>query len=137
MTDTLLERVKKAVGPDRAIDGDLFIEFTPGIQEAGRIDRDFTGGVVGWWPTDGPYQSAREVPRYTASIDAALALLDRVLPGAEWTRSMDSVNTDGTELVEIAWRANEDNDWIIEIGRAHSTPLAILAALLQAKGTRP
>ena len=76
MSNALLELAKQceaATGPDRGLDGRIFIAITPGVAEAGRIDQN--DGVVGWWPKDAPYQAAREVPRYTGSLDAALTLV--------------------------------------------------------------
>src|ERR1700761_1836118 len=76
MSNALLELAKQceaATGPDRGLDGRIFIAITPGVAEAGRIDQN--DGVVGWWPKDAPYQAAREVPRYTGSLDAALNLV--------------------------------------------------------------
>lgn len=70
MTDTLIAKLEKLTGPSREVDADIFIAITPGVRKAGRIDRD--GGVVGWWPRDTAYQGAREVSRFTASIDAKL-----------------------------------------------------------------
>lgn len=69
----LADRVEKASGPDRELDGKIFIAVTPSVSDAGRIDQ--MGGVVGWWPKGKPYQSAREVSAYTASLDAAMTLV--------------------------------------------------------------
>lgn len=55
----LLERVKSAAGPDRMLDR--------------LIDLDLDAGNT--WDT---------APPYTASLDASLALLERVLPGSTY-----------------------------------------------------
>lgn len=74
--DELIERLEKATGPDCDLERDICIEVTPGVKDAGRIDRgEF--GVFGWWPKDTAYQSARRSPHYTASIDAALTLVPK------------------------------------------------------------
>lgn len=104
MTDepTLLSRVLAATGPDPALDG--------------AID-----GLVGHegeaWP-----------PRYTASLDAAVALLERVRP--DWHVSVQGVNA--TWFAEI----NSTRDGPLEVARANgATPaLALLAALLRSLG---
>ena len=75
---SLRDRVANATGPDREIDGLIYIASFIPSERVGRLDHD--GGVVGWWPKDGPYVSAIEVPRYTSSIDAALGWVERVLP---------------------------------------------------------
>jgi hypothetical protein len=72
----LKERVDKATGPNRDIDGAIYAALMIPKERAGRIDQ--AGGVVGWWPKDGPYVSAIDVPGYTTSIDASLALVGRV-----------------------------------------------------------
>lgn len=70
---TLVERLCAATGPSRELDAEIFIAVTPGVKEAGRIDR--LGGLVGWWPKDAPYHSAVEVPQYSSSLDAAMTLI--------------------------------------------------------------
>lgn len=81
----LIERLERATGASRELDAEIFIAVTPGVAEAGRIDR--SGGCVGWWPKDGPYQSAQDSPRYTASLDAALTLVPE---GAQWSLEADT-----------------------------------------------
>ena len=117
----LLERVQKATGPDRNLDGLIYIETHIPKERAGRIDHEY--GVVGWWPKNEPYQSAIDVPRYTDSVDAALALVERVLPGAY------------VDLVCVMDKP-EDKAWSSFVGQnkadARTPALAILAALLTA-----
>lgn len=127
MTDlpALLERIKAADGPSRELDAEIFIRFTPGVADAGRIDRDH--GVVGWWPRDNGYQAAREVPSYTYSIDTALALVERMLP-PHWVR-MD-VWYDGSKVSAAITPKPAPN---ATFGGYGATPaLAILAALVSA-----
>ena len=71
--DTLIRELEAAMEGSRELDASIFIEVTPGVKDAGRIDRK--GGVVGWWPKDAPYRSAREVDPFTTSLDAALSLV--------------------------------------------------------------
>lgn len=71
--DDLITRLEAASEGSRELDADIFIAVTPGVADAGRVDRD--RGLVGWWPKDRPYQSAREVPHYTESFDAARTLM--------------------------------------------------------------
>jgi len=79
---TLIDRLSKLDGPDRGVDAQIYILFNIPAERAGRID--YAHGMVGWWPKDGPYVSAVTVPAYTASVDAAIALAERVLPGWGW-----------------------------------------------------
>lgn len=91
----LIERVERAMGPDREIDrliarlvgwhrveprfsrsrkgGWIAPEDFMGVESSGAPRLDSLHGTT-IWP---------DVPAYTASIDAALVLLERVLPG--WT----------------------------------------------------
>lgn len=94
----IIARLKTATGPDREIDYAL--------SEL-------------WPPSPGPGQLIPEGPYYTASLDAALALLERVRPGTLW------------ELYRIAggYLANlPDTD----SGFAPTPALALLIATLKA-----
>ncbi len=75
----LLGRVEGATGADWWIDGEIYIALFVPHEQAGRIDHD--RGVAGWWPKDGPYESSIRTAPYTSSIDACVALIEKVLPG--------------------------------------------------------
>ena len=79
----LLERVKAATGPDREIDVALWLAMTPGATyRTTRVRHDRTGRE---WDINEPRINGGamvEVPEYTASLDAALALVERVLDTA-------------------------------------------------------
>lgn len=136
---SLLERVEKAAGPDREIDAAAFQGFDPDFPEgalqmhAGFIDpANFATG---------PYTSVK-APRYTASIDAALALVERVLPGslwhvnrpAEWkgkTKKRRGVLVPAFEgYISLGTIGNAD--YVSGSAMGHNPALAILAALLKA-----
>lgn len=74
----LISRLKKATGPDRGIDRDI-AEHIVGTKyrstQRGREWLDDSHGGVETW--------SRHPTPYTASIDAAIALTEKVLPGAE------------------------------------------------------
>lgn len=105
MTDLneLLERVKKATGPDRQLDYALFCHFAP-MEVASA-----------WHPLNGH--------KYTTSIDSALGLVERVLPGWKWNIGHDA----NDDLHATVWHGVTEHD---EYGSI--APLAILAALLSA-----
>lgn len=99
----LLERVRKATGPDRELERDIMVEA-------------FGDGV----------RNALPVPTYTASIDAALALVERKLPG--WIWMLDKNESGPFDFVlwaETGLRAKAN-------AMGPTAPLAILAALLTA-----
>lgn len=65
---SLLERVTAATGPDRVLDLDLARALVPDVVVLRRNDDDTANEPHTYW-------------EYTASIDAALALVERLLPG--------------------------------------------------------
>lgn len=75
--DDLIERVEKATGADRALDGAIYwhlLEENRTERELWWVELQFqTGAVNGDWRAP-----------YTASLDAALALVERKLPGCVW-----------------------------------------------------
>ena len=81
----LLARVEAAAGPDRELDSSiaLLCGWTHEVNHA----EDYEC----WRNPDG---KACYLPRYTASIDAALALVERVLPGWMWRVATCSVSDD-------------------------------------------
>jgi hypothetical protein len=139
----LLERVEKAMGPDRELDG----EIAAALRDGDKLP-DWAKNWAGEWrPTiqgsvvlmqnsgePGPHFSSS---KYTASIDAALALVERKLPGWHWSVSNPFISPPTYH----ACVANpEDNGaiepWNIEHetheGAGANGPLAILVALLAA-----
>lgn len=87
----LIAKLEGLSGRDREVDADIYVAFFIPQERVGRIDR--LGGCVGWWPKDAPYESAIDVPPYTASLDAAVALVERKLPGTDW--QVSNGNEDG------------------------------------------
>lgn len=161
MTDLpgLLERVITCEGPDREIDAAIFhatmnaevwsyhdnshidAQISIGIWKGRREDHiDFDSeldNVVTWRYSlgeDGPSKEYGAVPFLTASIDAAIGLLERVLPGCAYRVQR---NLDGTHWAELQ-RLNENHinaekyDVWNEGGNQKTAPLAILAALFTA-----
>lgn len=123
----LLERVEKAEGPDRDLDYDISIAFQS----------------YGADPTHGHYLRRKWFgPNLTASIDAALALVEKVKPGCQksliesptvqttrgYPFSCDLYDTTGPDgqhygrFQGVGWEAE---------GAGNSFPLAILSALLR------
>lgn len=80
MNEKIRERVAALTGPDRKVDAALERGFGLGIFAP--IPDDAELGDI---PHGPGYGSA--IPRYTASLDAAIALVERVLPG--WARGFE------------------------------------------------
>ena len=120
---TILERLRAATGPDRELDALIWLETTDG---ATRRESTVTSSTNLWPPytideTRDATGRLITVPSYTASIDAALALVERMLPGRD-----------------IAVYAFGGKEWRCIIGGHTSwpklmpAPLAILTALFAA-----
>ncbi|WP_226623111.1 hypothetical protein [Brucella anthropi] len=129
MTSDLITRLSKLDAPDREVDAEIAValdlfETRPNKGWPDRIDygsRNSDGSVT--WPGHGFDQL---IPRYTASVDAAIALAERLFPGTEY---------EFTNLYNIVRVTIEMNG---EYGGFHgehvnSLPIAILIALLRAK----
>lgn len=126
----LLARVKAARGPDRELDRDI---------------ASFFGDYVKCEPRNRTWRSApsrkgpwRTLPYVTASIDAALALTDRLLPfgPAVGHEMQGSLARDGQECFTFRIRKYSEEEgepptihWATSY---HSYSLAILAATLSA-----
>jgi len=122
----LLERVKAATGPDREIDLEIALF-------AGWTHVRMKGDAKPYWrkPGETQYFMRYEPPRYTASLDAITALIERELPGLclsvgqnvhhfYWFASLGDVDDDGVPR---------------EVASGHSeftAPLALTVAFLSA-----
>lgn len=124
----LRERVAAATGSDRELDADLWWRFDERSSEY-----YFNRGSMGL-PQKRDHSKPMPVglgrcavramaPAYTASVDAALALIERVLPDAK----VFLVNWPGGDL---AWAARLTRDY--QDFRAPTPALALISALLAA-----
>jgi len=108
---TLIDRLSKLDGPDREVD-----------REIAKID-------PGPKPSMIPFD-------YTASVDAAIALAARVLPG--WTFEhigQDYIRSMGAsdDLMPIGWNVEITDGLAVIQGQGPTFPLAICIAILRAK----
>jgi len=124
----LIERVREANGADTMLDHDLEWHFGE-WQNLG-----------GWWrkhKVTGEEQrySYAPAPAYTASIDAALALVERLTPiGPMVSHELNhSLARDGEEFWNFrikTYSPDEGEEPEVRWGTAWTAPLAILTALL-------
>lgn len=133
MTDLneLLERVKAATGPDRELDRDICIALQYGGENSEgaanvRVDPE--------WGDDndlifeiGAEECCNPIPELTASIDAALALAERVLPGWEI-----ALGTCGLNNCPWACLTEPEEPFRGFAADAPTMELAFIEALLQA-----
>jgi hypothetical protein len=137
----LLARVEAAEGPDREIDAAIYNAM---VDDGGRKAFRVTDWTRGRAPMLGRYHDgwltgksdsdiyADDLVRFTASIDAALALVERALPDSYVELSGPRKYLHIPTPVPNRWCAS-----IVEPGYrggwGATPPLAILAALLKAK----
>lgn len=123
----LLDRVEKAEEADRELDKDIWLN-TVGF------DPELLPTV---WPDIG--EPEMPFPLLTQSIDAALALTERVLPGWQvigieqsWTGPYP-ISAQRDNLQSRAWLRKSVGSYIIVEASAPTPALALIAALLKAK----
>ena len=127
----LLQRIEAANGPDRVLDGDVWHALTakPGDVWV----NDFADGV--YHLQDPRDTIAYEAPPdLTASIDAAIALVERLLPGWAWFVDWIGMPDQPACHAEI-WLPAQRSQHLgreRERGEASTPALAILAATLRA-----
>lgn len=118
----LLSRIEQASGPDRELDFWISIRFP--IDEPTRHSDDELQADIDLVGIEGMVIDAP----YTASLDATVALVERMLPGAVWSAGKgwdgpwSCIDTSGT-------MCNHE-------GRAATTVLALLTALFRALSAR-
>lgn len=104
---SLIERLEKATGPDRDLDCDIDSEWLQ--------DR-----------SDGLEAEFSPFPAYTASLDAAIALVEHVLPGWGYDFVKPAKEGPGRPRATVFLGDN------LFAGEAPTPPLALLLALMRA-----
>ncbi len=133
----LADRVAKAIGPSRELEGEIAKAFGELPSSAWWMDRNVYGEVCDQWVTGGYGRyEFHEPPEFTGSVDAALSLVERVLPG--WTIASMSQQDDKTWFCELrkghltSYSAVAMSETAYGKHRPANLPLAILSALLKA-----
>lgn len=117
--NTLIDRLSKLEGPDREVDAEIALQN-------------------GWqvFPGDnwiGP-EAKIVVPDYTASVDAAIALAEKVLPGWYWGITQGDDGEDAMEFQGNIWPSIQPYPAELEQYGYHKFPaIALLIAILRAK----
>ena len=122
--EELLARVQKATGPDREIDVAIMAAcFEWAKAEPPYYAPHCVGDEPIYWHAPS-WLRKRPCPELTGSIDAALALVERVLPGNDVLVMRDTGQ----------WEANigPQESFVSFEGKCSNAPLSILAALLAA-----
>lgn len=119
----LASEVEAGTGPDRDIDARIEDAIGPSSEYPGsHLLGGFTGGRKAWLLAFSP--------RYTASVDAALALLREVLTG--WCYDMDDLGD--TPCAHLYGPGSGEGQ--SQHGKAPTLPRAIVAASLRAVAAR-
>ena len=104
----LIERVTKATEGDRELDREIMVAV-------------FGEGT----------RHALPLPTYSSSVDAALGLMERKLPGATWSRGIPYAHEAPAQI--SLWRELRRNHHEhLAVGHAPTVPLAIILATLHA-----
>lgn len=113
----LLERVRRATGPDRRLDVAIHVLVTNKgrLGDYSSVDEYTNTAIQLGWNT----------PRVTASVDAALALMERELPNQQWMLDKQPENFDCVLWDGIGPKAKANCT-------AQTLPLAIVASALSA-----
>ncbi|MDO9441450.1 MAG: hypothetical protein Q7T73_11215, partial [Beijerinckiaceae bacterium] len=110
LLEAMRERVRKATGPDRDIDWAVFstveVPALAGSQWRVSLFVDLHGTPAGSdaveWSEDGlRWFPAMNLARYTASVDAALARVGRMLPGSGWQCGTCCVSEDALIFLDF------------------------------------
>lgn len=128
----IVERLEKLTGPDPAVDEAIHVNVSGVTAEWQEYKQANAYHKDGSWVSIGP------IPPYTASVDAAVALVEKVLPG--WARYVEYIDGIDPKFKEHPAQADL---WLIPArsqGRkverfrasAPTEPLALLLALFRA-----
>ena len=136
---SLLSRVEAATEPDRQLDAciEVTLDIRPDWALGNSRKLVVTPGFGGWSGSLGHVSLGKHGPGwgsapYTASIDAAAALVGRVLPGWDWV-----LERDGAKMGDVVYFASVHEvrpDFLarVRMETHDSAPLALCAALLRA-----
>ena len=128
----LIERLEAATGPDQELDATIVAHLNNASVRRYPPQTDFGPGAR-WqfWSLDGAHflgnESKFPVPPLTASLDAALALVERVRPGAWIEVSGPRKYLNIPTPSPGRWRAEADDG----IGWGATPAIALLIALLR------
>lgn len=79
---TLIDRLSKLDGPSRRLDHEMHILFFVPDDKKNTVEWNHFGSYS--WSPSPDHVMIDKVPAYTSSVDAAVALAEKVLPGWKW-----------------------------------------------------
>ena len=116
--DKLIERLERARGPDRELDAAIFGFDKPMAHTTG--------------PTNPRMIESHPIPDYTASLDAAVALVERELPGWSWMARWSRDNADEQHYGAAYVKPLTGDDEGDFVGCASTPALSLCLATLRA-----
>lgn len=137
--DDLIERLEAATGPDRELDVAIGLSLSLFVFE--RRGRDKLEWYYPTWEDAGAYEkystyygsTGRQFPAYTSDLNAALALVERKLPGRFMEYVFAPMGTYSHRwYISNDGGGKEDNSLYPYNGVSKSMPVAILLALFRA-----
>lgn len=134
--DDLLTRLREARGADRELDAAIFRATGGQLPEqfaSLKLDLEWQDDGTALMPV-GDMQVRYQAPAFTSSVDAAIALIERVLPG--WT--VAHIGQDDFKLWHVELREGYQTSFT-RVVRSHATlrgaptpALALVIALVEA-----
>lgn len=136
---TLIERIEAATGPDREIDAEIWLAVVPGTtRKETRYIHGFTGKECVIDETRENFRLVT-VPSYTASLDAAMTLVDTLgdaVGATFWRVGNDGEGGDPSlfkaEVLVVTSFASKQHVAVADAGA-----LALCAAALRARQEQP
>lgn len=139
--EALIGRVEASAGPDRELDAAIY-DLTPHaldyqrvglrLKDTFRLDRYHDGWVTVYGAKGEADPYPEDLPRYTASLDAALSLVPE---GMRWLVRYDGGDGDPIDFARPSARVSDydldtRNHWY---GKGYTPVLALVAAALRAR----
>lgn len=129
--DNILKRLKAAKGPSRELDAVIWCFETSTTFDG--LHTEYLNGrpmrVLSYIDEHGDARTEASYANYTASIDAALALVERMLPNALWRIEKHKDPLGSTDKI---YRATAGIAGEQESAYGKTAPIAILIALFSA-----
>ena len=124
---TLIERLSKLEGPNRRLDHEMHILFFVPDDKKDTVEWNHYGSYS--WSPSPDQVMIDKVPAYTVSVDAAIALAERVLPGCDWTVSRNRRHDKPFSEVILSVKHGRSG----YCGLGTSPAIALCIAILRAK----
>lgn len=126
----IIKRLEEADGPDRALDAHILVSVNGVTMHK---DSDPSEGIFAFWQ-DGVCHNCTRWDELTASIDAAVALVELMLPGWFWRCGRTSLFPNGWAFLakHAPDHCDRGDEFAAADGKAQTPAIAILLSLFRA-----